>query len=190
MDGIGAAAETAAEQSVENGGNGAVQTETAEEQTQGAETAVENAADQENPEQKTEEQKTDAGEKASEEKTSEDGQKSEEKADESDPEAKLKEREKSLQEREAALQQKEIEDAAKDLLKENNLPVEKALAIVRAETKEKTQERVEALRDIVAEAVKAKLDETLRGRTPSGTAGTVTSGDKTVADVFSAALRG
>lgn len=64
------------------------------------------------------------------------------------------------------------------------------MSIVQASTKEETQARVEALRDIVADAVKAKLDETLRGRTPSGTAGTVTSGDKTVADVFSAALRG
>ena len=187
MDGIGTAADSAVEQSVENGENGAVLEETAPaEQNPGAEKPAESDTAQENSDQKPEGQKKAAGEKASEK-----NQKAEEKSVENpDAEAKLTEREKSLQEREAALQQKEIEDAAKDLLKKNHLPVEKAMSIVQASTKEETQARVEALRDIVADAVKAKLDETLRGRTPSGTAGTITSGDKTVADVFSAALRG
>lgn len=187
MDGMGTAAENAAEQTVTENGAGMAEQTAAEttEQTSGAEQAAEQKEGQEVADPAAE-----GKEKAAGEETSEEEQKEEEQQEETDPEAKLKEREKSIQEREEALQRKEIEDSAKDLLKENNLPVEKALAIVQAETKEKTQERVEALRDIVADAVKMKLDETLRGHTPVGAAGVVTGGDKTVADVFSAALRG
>lgn len=187
MDGMGTAVENAAEQAVTENGTGVAEQAAAEttEQTSGAEQAAEQKEGHEAADLAAEGKEKTAGEENSEEE-----QKEEEQQEETDPEAKLKEREKSLQEREEALQRKEIENAAKDLLKENQLPVEKSLLLVQAENKEKTQERVEALRDIVADAVKMKLDETLRGRTPVGAAGVVTGGDKTVADVFSAALRG
>lgn len=188
MDGMGTAVENAAEQAVTENGTGVAEQAAAEtaEQASGAEQAAEEKETQEAADPAAEGEKKAEGEEASKEE-----QKAAEKQKEdADHDAELKEREKSLHEREEALQKKEIEDAAKDLLKENQLPVEKSLLLVQAENKEKTQERVEALRDIVAEAVKAKLDETLRGRTPVGAAGTVISGDKTVADVFSAALRG
>ena len=61
---------------------------------------------------------------------------------------------------------------------------------MQADTKEETKTRVEALSAYMATALEAKLSEKLHGHTPVGTSGTVTSGDKTVADVFSAALRG
>lgn len=188
MDGMGTAVENAAEQAVAENGTGVAEQAAAEtaEQTSGAEQAAGEKETQEAADPAAEGEK-----KAEGEETSEEEQKAAEKQKEAaDRDAELKEREKSLQEREEALQRKEIENAAKDLLKENQLPVDKSLLLVQAESKEKTQERVEALCDVVAEAVKIKLDETLRGRTPTGTAGIVTSGDKTVADVFSAALRG
>lgn len=188
MDGMGTAVENAAEQAVTENGTGVAEQTAAEtaEQTSGAEQAAEEKENQEAADPAAESEK-----KAEGEETSEEEQKTAEKQKEAaDRDAELKEREKSLQEREEALQRKEIENIAKDLLKENQLPVDKSLMLVQEESKEKTQERVEALRDVVAEAVKIKLDETLRGRTLTGTAGVVTSGDKTVADVFSAALRG
>lgn len=187
MDGMGTAAENTAEQAVtENGAEVAEQAAETAEETSGAEQTAE-----EKETQKAADPAAEGKKKAAGEETSEEDQKAEEKQKETDPEAELKEREKTLQEREAALQKKEIEEAAKDFFKEFQLPMDdKILPLMQAGTKEETKSRVETLSAYMATALEAKLSEKLHGHTPVGTSGTVTSGDKTVADVFSAALRG
>lgn len=104
-------------------------------------------------------------------------------------EERLKAWEQTLQQKEADLNRKEVEDFARGLLREKELP-EEMLPYLLQEDKTKTQAHIEKYAEHFAAALEKKLSERLTGWTPSGTSGTVTTGDKTDADVFAAALRG
>ena len=133
-----------------------------------------------------EETKTETGaaeEEKKQEETKEPGVDEREKA--------LSDREKAVEDREKAMLQKELEAEAKNLLKEKEIPNAEKLFpyLVRADS-EQTKKAVEEFGAAFADALEAKLGSVMTGKTPKGTSGNVTGGDKTDADVFSAALRG
>lgn len=103
-------------------------------------------------------------------------------------EERLKAWEQTLQQKESDLNRKEVEDYARGLLKEKELP-EEMLPYLVQEDKEKTQAHIEKYAEHFSAALEKKLSERLTGKSPAGTSGTVTAGDKSDADVFAAALR-
>lgn len=103
-------------------------------------------------------------------------------------EERLKAWEQTLQQKEADLNRKEVEDYARGLLREKELP-EEMLPYLVQEDKEKTQAHIERYAEHFSAALEKKLSERLTGKSPAGTSGTVTVGDKSDADVFAAALR-
>lgn len=103
-------------------------------------------------------------------------------------EERLKAWEQTLQQKEADLNRKEVEDYARGLLREKELP-EEMLPYLVQEDKEKTQAHIERYAEHFSAALEKKLSERLTGKSPAGTSGTVTAGDKSDADVFAAALR-
>lgn len=114
-------------------------------------------------------------------------------ADQTSPEQqaqedRLKVWEQTLKQREADLNQKEVEDFARSLLREKELP-EEMLPYLVQEDKEKTQAHIDKYAEHFSAALEKKLSERLTGKSPAGTSGTVSVGDKSDADVFAAALR-
>lgn len=98
-------------------------------------------------------------------------------------------KEKEYKERVEALEARELESSAKDLMRQKEVP-ETFLGFLMQKDMETTTKNVEDFKTAFDAEVKAKLDAALVGKTPpAGNTGTVTSGDKSAADVFAAALR-
>lgn len=98
-------------------------------------------------------------------------------------------KEKEYKDRMAALEARELESSAKDLMRQKEVP-ETFLGFLLQKDMETTTKNVEDFKAAFDAEVKAKLDAALVGKTPPvGNTGTVTSGDKSAADVFAAALR-
>ncbi len=97
-------------------------------------------------------------------------------------------KEKEYRDRMAALETRELEAGAKELMKQKEVP-EAFLGFLMQKDMETTEKNVDAFKAAFDAEVKAKLDAALLGKTPPGSVGTVTNGDKSTADVFAAALR-
>lgn len=116
------------------------------------------------------------------------GKPEEDPADPSETE-RLEQREADLAKREADLRRRELEGAAQARFRELGLP-ESLLPYAVQEDEAATMAYIDRLKTDFDAAVEARLGEKIAGKTPNGSSGTVTDGDKTDADVFAAALRG
>lgn len=95
-------------------------------------------------------------------------------------------KEEELGKREEALNKREIEAAAKELIKEKNIP-DSALEFLLCHTQEETTEKINRFSEVFNDAVEQRLNEKIAGESPKDNMGNV--GEKTAADIFSAALR-
>lgn len=97
-------------------------------------------------------------------------------------------REKALIEKEASLKKREIETEARETMKERELPEAMLPYLIRG-TRDETMDCIDKFGAAFAAALEEKYNASGIGKTPAGTSGTVTNGDKTIADIFAAALR-
>lgn len=109
--------------------------------------------------------------------------------DETDPKIQeMDAREKALIEKEVSLQKREIETEAREIMKERELPEAMLPYLIRG-TRDETMDCIDKFEAAFAAALEEKYNASGIGNTPAGTSGNVTNGDKTIADIFAAALR-
>lgn len=98
-------------------------------------------------------------------------------------------REEELRKREESLARRELELEAKGILKKQGIS-ETMLPYLLRGSLEETESCIQAYKAAADADLKARLDERLTGKAPPQSAGHVTGGDRTTADVFASALRG
>lgn len=88
------------------------------------------------------------------------------------------------------LEKRELTSDTRELLKENDIP-DTMLPFLMQKDLETTKENVQSFKTAFDAAVKSALDKALVGKTPpAGNSGLVQKGNSSVADEFTAALRG